>query len=256
MPFFRRFEVWIFFALAIALSTTAVALSVSTGNGALSILAVLSPLLAAVVVTAISRGWRGLHDLLIGHLVRRFSWKWVVAASVLVPAIALISALTDTIVSGRSFALVTTSILPYAIVIWVIAIGEEFGWRAYAMPRLNRHYPVAISGLIVGVVWAVWHVPAAMIGTGVPQQMPFVLFTVWVILGALLMGWMYTRTQSVIPAILFHASANAAFIYLPLLPEHLGVLWPFILFATLIGAIVVVVYARNRDLLVPPEQSI
>ena len=50
-------------------------------------------------------------------------------------------------------------IIPLYLIFVVMQFGEEFGWRGYALPRLLRKRSALISSLVVGSLWAVWHIP-------------------------------------------------------------------------------------------------
>jgi uncharacterized protein len=146
----------------------------------------------------------------------------------------------------------TTQLLPQVIVILLISIGEEFGWRGYLLPKLKERYSALLASLILGMTWGVWHFPASLIGTGVPQMMPFVVFMVWVLMATLVMTWVYNNTGSVLAAILMHSMANATFNYLPLLPEFVGQLNTFLLFlAVMVGTVALVVWRFGPQMLVP-----
>ena len=92
--------------------------------------------------------------------------------------------------------------------------GEEFGWRAYLLPRLlplGRRAALALMGLI----WGVWHWPVIFMGyeygTNYPGW-PWVgpLLFVWVAFGlGTLLGWLALRSKSVWPAAMGHAAMNA-----------------------------------------------
>jgi len=144
------------------------------------------------------------------------------------------------------FQLRTSQLLPQVVVIILIAIGEEYGWRGYLLPRLMRRFSVFYSSIILGLIWGFWHFPAYLIGTGTPQDMSFFVFLLWVILGTLFISWIYYYTTSVLTSILAHISANAAFNYLNILPEFTGSMDTFWLFILYLSLLIVIVYSTCR----------
>ena len=225
-----KYQVVVFFAVTLALSGLIAFIVNATDSGGLGIFIVLTPSLTAIALTAIIGGWQGVKELTVGHVMRPFGWRWLLLSVLLFPAAAV---LLQAAFLDDPFAVLHSDLLPYVIIIFVIAIGEEFGWRAYAMPRLLKRYSVLVSGGLVGIVWAAWHYPGALIGQGSPENIPFLLFALLVIGAGILMGWVYANTRSAITAILMHASMNAAFIYSPLLPDKAGV-WPFVALVALV----------------------
>jgi len=139
----------------------------------------------------------------------------------------------------------TTQLMPQIMVIALIAVGEEIGWRGYALPWLQQRYSALTASLILGVVWGFWHYPGSLIGVAVPSGMPFSAFMLWVVLATILMTWVYNHTQSILLAIIMHATANAAFNYLPLLPEFTGRMGSFWLLLGLLGLMATVMIWRN-----------
>jgi len=92
--------------------------------------------------------------------------------------------------------------------------SEEFGWRGFALDRLLERWNALASSLILGVLWAFWHLPLFFIpGTG-QQQMgnPVPMFTgfaVEVVAMSVLLTWLYVNTaRSIWGAILFHMLLN------------------------------------------------
>ena len=85
--------------------------------------------------------------------------------------------------------------MPQIIIIILIAVGEEYGWRGFLLPRLMNKLNLFYSCIILGLIWGLWHFPAYLIGTGVPLQMNFMVFLLWVILGSLFIGWIYSYTK-------------------------------------------------------------
>jgi membrane protease YdiL (CAAX protease family) len=88
-------------------------------------------------------------------------------------------------------------------------INEECGWRGFALPRLQSRYPVLMAALIVGYVWALWHIPVD-IATGVPKAWMLQNRLIWNPMFAILMAWLYNRTNgSILAPVIFHAAMNA-----------------------------------------------
>jgi membrane protease YdiL (CAAX protease family) len=88
-------------------------------------------------------------------------------------------------------------------------LGEEFGWRGFALPRLLEQWPPLTASLILGAMHAVWHIPLFFI-PGMPQNhIAFPMFAVGVISIAIIDTWLYLRTDAnLLLAILVHLMAN------------------------------------------------
>ncbi len=87
---------------------------------------------------------------------------------------------------------------------------EELGWRGVAQPQLERHFTRLASATIVGVAWAVWHVPLFFIHGVAQYGASFPLFAANVLGNALLLGWIYGGTGSILVCVLFHAASNTS----------------------------------------------
>jgi membrane protease YdiL (CAAX protease family) len=90
-------------------------------------------------------------------------------------------------------------------------VGEELGWRGYALPRLlSQRNPITAS-LILGSLWALWHLPNFIFPiAGVPPLGPFPLIAVWIIAETFVFTWLYINSKgSVLITTLLHASINA-----------------------------------------------
>jgi membrane protease YdiL (CAAX protease family) len=99
--------------------------------------------------------------------------------------------------------------LPLTLVFDVGPVGEEFGWRGFALPRiLERRSPLWAS-LILGAIHAVWHVPLFFISTTSQSHLSFPLFFTGVISIAIIDTWLYLRTDAnLLLAILVHLMSN------------------------------------------------
>jgi membrane protease YdiL (CAAX protease family) len=95
----------------------------------------------------------------------------------------------------------------------IATFGEEFGWRAYLLPKL-----IPLGGrkamLLIGVIWGIWHWPVIFMGyeygfsyPGYPWVGP--LLFIWVTFGlGIFLGWLALRGKSVWPAVIGHAAIN------------------------------------------------
>lgn len=87
--------------------------------------------------------------------------------------------------------------------------GEELGWRGYALPRLTRRWGLAGASLILGIVWAVWHLPLFFVPEATTFGQSFPLYLLQVMSLSVAMAWLYARTGgSLLPVMLLHAAVN------------------------------------------------
>lgn len=237
-------EITIYIAVVLLFSSLIAVVANIAGNVNMSILSVFTPSLLALVMVLLVDGRKGAKTLFVGKLIKPFGWRWFLVALLVFPVVCLVAVALHSMFGGPSLGLRTTQLIPQLIVILVISLGEEFGWRGYLLPKLQEKYSAFVASLILGTVWGLWHFPASLIGTGVPLEMPFFVFMVWVLLATLLMTWVYNNTGSVFLAILMHTMANTAFNYFPLLPEFVGQLNTFFVFLVLLGLLTAVVVWR------------
>ncbi len=222
----RRFsEVWVFFAITLVISTAVVyVIGNVLDNSDGAILAVLVPSTVAVVLTARATGRAGVRSLLRLRGQGPVSARLLLFAALTVPVLALVAVAVGSVVTGDTYDFEMPSeglfiLLPLLIVV----VGEEYGWRGFALPRLQGHYSALISALIVGGVHWVWHYPPSLIETGVPLDTPFWLFGLFVFALSVLITSLFNASRgSVGLAMLFHLASNVAFVFLPLLPENRG----------------------------------
>jgi membrane protease YdiL (CAAX protease family) len=99
------------------------------------------------------------------------------------------------------------SILDFVLV--VLVVGEELGWRGYALPKLLDKRSPLVGSLILGMLWGLWHLPTFFI-PGTPQfEQPIVAFVGMTTAYSLLLSWVFLHTRgSVLIATLFHGAIN------------------------------------------------
>lgn len=94
----------------------------------------------------------------------------------------------------------------------VTALGEEIGWRGLLVPELAKETSFTKTALLSGGIWAVWHYPGILLAgyrnASTPLWFNLFFFTVAVIGTSFALAWLRLRSNSLWPAVLFHASHN------------------------------------------------
>ena len=177
----------------------------------------LGPSVAAFIVTSATEGRAG-----IGRLLRRFvrwrvGFRWYLFVLIGLPAVMVLG----TLLRPGALASFDISALPSAIAYlgafaFMVVLGgplfEEPGWRGFALPRLQRLHGPLVGGLILGSLWALWHLPGFLVPQKLPPSgtvMDFVRFSLALIALAYIIQWVFNNTGgSVFMAILTHATWN------------------------------------------------
>jgi uncharacterized protein len=239
-------EIVLFSLTAVILSSFICFVAYKTDHAQLAMLAVFTPSLLALVYSAIHHGTKGVYELFVKQTIRKTKFRWLLLSLLGIPIVASLAVLTSLHFEFAAFRLRTTQLMPQLMIILLIALGEEYGWRGFLLPRLMKGFSLFFSAVILGFIWGIWHFPAYLIGTGVPLHMNFMVFLLWVVLGSLYIGWIYYYTRSVLTSVLAHVSANMAFNYLRLLPEFTGSINPFLIFIFYLSILMMMVLIVNR----------
>jgi uncharacterized protein len=183
-------------------------------------LASYGPMLSALIVTAWVSGGAGLRELLSRITRWRVGWTWFLVSLLSPAALFAVGLAAAWLVDGSipDVRLVgQVNYMPYlgvgAWVFWFLTygMGEEIGWRGFALPRLQHDRSAAWATLVLGLIWALWHLPPFFY-LDTYQQMglwmyPFLAFTI--VCGNVIYTWIYNSSGgSVLMAIVFHASFN------------------------------------------------
>lgn len=84
-------------------------------------------------------------------------------------------------------------LLPEQVAIAILApVGEEYGWRGYALPRLQALMTPVTASAIIGVVWAAWHLPTMFTPGASPSTL--VVFVPLMIAGSVIYTWLFNAT--------------------------------------------------------------
>jgi len=208
-----------FFALAFAMMWicffTVAFVPIPAGSplgGALILLGVFAPALAALAVTFRAEGRSGVIALLRRITQWRVAAKYYVFAVGFMVAIKLSAALIYR-ASTSTWPRFDTSqwyLIPAAIAFSTpFQAGEEIGWRGYALPRLAEHFGLGSASVLLGFIWGVWHLPQFFIRSGDSYQQSFPVFVLQVTAMSVVFAWLYTRTNgSLLLTMLLHAAIN------------------------------------------------
>lgn len=100
---------------------------------------------------------------------------------------------------------------PFAIGI-LLALGEEIGWRGFLQPELEKRFKSTIVYLVVGVIWAYWHLPANLGGhNGLDHRTlhSFLIFPMMVIAMSFVFGWLRSSSKTIWPCVYLHGVINS-----------------------------------------------
>lgn len=180
----------------------------------LAILAIYSPGIAGVLVTWRYAGLRGFGAILRRVLLWRMPLHWWLFLLLGIPAVVFFGAyLKGSLDTAFPFS---TWYLALPALAHALLLGpmEEIGWRGLALPLLQRKYSPLAAGLLLGIIWALWHVPSFMI-SGMPQ-------TTWAA-GPYFLGII---AMSVILTPMFNASRGSLLISVLFHFQMMNPLWP------------------------------
>jgi uncharacterized protein len=205
--FVKRHPVVAYFVLAYAL--TWVLAPLLTISLLLGVVGLMMPAVAAIVVIALTEGRPGLQSLGRRLKLWRVGLRWyVIALGLPVLLSAIVVALSILLGAPAQFEFGPVSLI--TMIVFVLVVGEEIGWRGYALPKLLQSHSAVVASLILGVLWGGWHLPTFFI-PGAPQAgIPFIAFLLFTTGASVLFTWLYLHTRgSLLIATLFHGAINS-----------------------------------------------
>jgi hypothetical protein len=216
-------------------------------------LAAWGPLIAAILVTLLEEGKTGAKKLLKRGLDFRFGIGWYLVVFLLFPVL-IGGALLLAILTGEPVpempALVNPLSIPIAFV-YIFFLGgplqEEFGWRGYALERLQEKWSALVSSIVVGLAWGAWHLPLFFM----PRQEFYYQRPIWGLmlsttLVSVLFTWLYNNIGgSIFAALLFHTMFNWSHYLFPTLGSDRASLILF-LFLFIAVAIILIVWGPKK----------
>jgi membrane protease YdiL (CAAX protease family) len=212
-------------------------------------------MLSAFIVTGIADGATGIRELLGRLLSWRVGVRWILIALLSPVALYLVAAVALRLWSdswpdfsgfGSTVEITGLGWLGgWAFHVLTFGIGEETGWRGFALPRLQRNRSALSATLILSAFWALWHLPMFFykenfMSMGIPMML---LWLVGMVCGAIVLTWLYNSTGgSILMVALWHGTYNAAVTATE--PTVAAVVSTIVW----IGAIVIVIVAKPANL--------
>jgi membrane protease YdiL (CAAX protease family) len=173
-----------------------------------------APGIVALLLTYRERGSAGVRTLLKRLVKIDVSGRWLVFALFFMIVVKLLVALIARVSTG-AWPDNRVDLLPLMVAGAIIStltggqVGEELGWRGYALPRIARSLGPGPASVLVGIIWAVWHLPLFFIlgGDTLGQSFPFYLLQVTAL--SIAIGWIYMKSDgSLFVTMLLHAAVN------------------------------------------------
>jgi membrane protease YdiL (CAAX protease family) len=181
-------------------------------GGPVFLVGVFAPAFVALALTGYGEGRAGVE-----RLLARIG-RWRVGARLYLFAIGymastkLAAALIHRIAVG---AWPTFGHTPFLLMLGAMVVstavqaGEEVGWRGYALPRLATHLGLGGASVLLGVIWALWHLPLFFLPGAGSEGQSFPIYLLHVTALSVAMSWLYWKAEgSLLLVMLMHASVN------------------------------------------------
>src|ERR687897_3679442 len=185
-----------------------------------------APFIAALIVIPLTQGLSGLKELGLRMIRWRVRWYWYVVAIALPLAVLGLTAGLNVALGASAPSLagvgsVTTVLMMFAVRLVNPgdgALGEEPGWRGFALPGLQSTLSPLVSTVILGVLVTVWHVPILFLEEGLLQPSIIVGFLLGSFAVTFFYTWMFNHTGGSVLITLISHSAQGTI--------QIGALWP------------------------------
>ncbi len=215
------------------------------------------PLISGILSVYLIDGKDGFKRL-VSNLIRwKIELRFYIIALFTAPVLTIVTFLTFSLFSPKFIPAIFSSEGKLMIIIGglvgalVAGFFEELGWTGFAIPRLRSRYNIITTGLIVGIVWGIWHFPLFMIKdpSGVIPLLLLLMVRLLTHLPAfrILMTWVYDRTQSLLIIMLMHMSLTAsALIFQPNIESGVDVIISNLTYMILLYLAVIIINIATK----------
>ena len=179
----------------------------------------LGPSITSFLLTGLTSGKKGYRELG-SHLFKwRVGFSWYAVALLTAPlstaaVLILLSFFSSEFVPSIFMSENKISLIIMGIIAGLmVGFFEELGWTGFAIPRMRLRYGVLVTGLIVGLLWGLWHFLLLWEKDSFSKVVPVVLLLArlfsWLPAYRIIMVWVYDHTESLFVVILMHTSLVA-----------------------------------------------
>ena len=216
------------------------------------------PTLSAFMLTAVTDGRAGVRQLLLRYIQGHIGLQWYILVLLGIPCLLVLAASISFLLYGatslnilnqRWLQLVILYLPFVAVSILGGPLGEEPGWRGFALPRLQQHFGAVSGSLLLGVLWGLWHLPLFLVvgADGPFSTQEFVLFIMGTMIFTICFTWIYNNVGgSLLLMILLHSVVNtisSLVILLSTFFPHLGVIL-YIVYA--LCALLIIIFTKGH----------
>jgi membrane protease YdiL (CAAX protease family) len=264
----KEHQILAFFVLAFALSWVVwipVTLFLAEGEGfhPLNFVGAFGPFLAATMVTLVVGGWPGMKQWFRGVFRIRIGFHWHLIGWILLPiGVAATQFYLFLSLGGRPDFGCADHWWKFPLVLPIAALfaggNEEPGWRGFALPKLLESRTPFAASILIGFLWAAWHLPLYLTRGWGGADESLIWFFVNTAGLSVIMTWLYMKSSgSVIPAMLFHQGTNNVWSYVPMATSAQAGVPDWIVLKTIVyWTIAVILLAETRGRLGVPGREV
>lgn len=219
----ERAPLVIFYLLTLLISWSCWLLGSGIDSQVFLILGSFGPAIAAMIIAASTGGKKEMRKILKRFGIWRVGLRWYLFSLLItIPVIGGALLLRggangiEAVNTGIPFQMIP---IVFAYVFFFSVIGEEIGWRGFALPRLLKRFGEIRTSLVLGLAWGFWHLPLFILPGNFHQWIPFSWFMVQSIGLTWLITYLYRKTEgSLLIISLFHTASNVTIGLMPVLP--------------------------------------
>jgi len=250
---------WLFWGIAVLLSQGNTQDVVFPSFGiefALMFLGANGPIIGAIISIRTIEGKGSIKKFFKSFLSIKFGWKVWLSIFLVLGLTGIISWIIPEFFGEERVSTFLPSIYIFPIyIIMMIFLGggqEEIGWRGYIMPYLEKKYGLIIGGLILGIIWAIWHLPLWFVVGSTQKYMSFLGFMIMCIGYSYFFSWVIKESGNrLFSGLVAHGVANAFAALFPyiLMVENVKQfrMWIYFILTFTIGILIVITrMCKNR----------